>query len=136
MTAPRRRSPAKKQTEAPHPAPVEGQPHEAIGPEVVPVPIEPPVPAKEPEPEVPPHVRAVARVVRQHIGKQRHQFDAAQDVPVLYGYNGLSHTVNGHAVTHIATRDELSEMSDQQIYDRVMQGRPAARQGYPVGGQR
>lgn len=93
-------------------------------------------PELEPEPEAPEHVRALARKVRQHIGKQRHAFDAAPNVPVLYGYNGLSHTINGHATRHIATRDELSEMSDQEIYDRVMAGRPAARQGYPVGGQR
>jgi hypothetical protein len=97
----------------------------------------PPDPAWiEPEPEAPEHVRALARKVRQHIGKQRHHFEAAANVPVMYGYNGLSHVVNGHAVKHIATRDELSEMSDQQIYDAVMRDATARpRQGYPIGGR-
>ena len=96
-------------------------------------------PSEEPAPELveaPPHVRELARKVRRYINHQRVQFDAAKNVPVFFGYNGLSHTINGHPTKHIATRDELHEMSDQQIYDAVM--REASNQGrqqYPIGGR-
>lgn len=129
----KRRPAAKKQEPAEQPAPqeeptpvIEEQPAVEAQPE--------PAPAEEPV-YVPDHVRQLARKVRQHIGNPRISFDAADGVPVMYGYNGLSHVVHGHPATHIATRDELSEMSEQEIYDRVMMGRQPPRQQYPIGGR-
>lgn len=134
MTAQRRKQPAKKQEPVEQPAPQE-EPTPALDEQPVPEPApEPPAPIEE-EVQVPDHVRQLARTVRRHLGNPRIQFDAAQGVPVLLGYQGLFHVVNGHPHTQIATRDELSEMSEQQIWDRVMHGKQPPRQGYPIGGR-
>lgn len=152
MPAPKRRTPTKKQPPAEQPAatPEETLPQDLtfVRDETVtdapewPTVASPltitesvPVPVEEEAP-VPDHVRTLARTVRRHLGNPRIHFDAAQGVPVMFGYKSLYHVAtNGHPQTHIATRDELSEMSDQQIYDRVMQGRQPPRQGYPTGGR-
>lgn len=137
-----KRRPAAKKPVTPEPAEQPAQQEEAKPiaeeqPPVEPAPVEQFASALEPEPEpelAPEHVRTLARTVRRHLGNPRIQFDAAPNVPVMFGYKSLHHVVHGHPTVHIATRDELSEMSDQQIYDRVMAGRQPPRQGFPIGG--
>lgn len=76
------------------------------------------VAVKEPEP--PEHVRAFAEAVRAHASAPRGQhLEPAKGVHVLYGYNGLL-TTRGHNHVHVATHEDVAQMSDQQLYDAVM----------------
>lgn len=63
----------------------------------------------------------LAQMVRNYQGTRDVRFDGASGVVLMYGYNGLSRLMGGIQHVHVATVDELAAMSDQQIYEAVMQ---------------
>lgn len=70
------------------------------------------------EPEAPEPVRVFAATVRNH-ANTRKPFEPVRGVTLMYGYNGLLR-VHGPVHVHVATADEVAEMSDQALYDAVM----------------
>lgn len=78
---------------------------------------------QQPVMETPEHVRTFASAVRAHVnGPRGKHLEPAHGVIVLSGYNGLSRLYpgGGYRYIHIATREDLCAMSDQQIYDIVI----------------
>ena len=76
-----------------------------------------PLPESEPSEEVRKFVALIH--LNNHKAARGKQFEPTHGVVLQFGYNGLLR-LRGHNHVHIATVDELAEMSDQQVYDAVM----------------
>lgn len=86
-------------------------------------------PAEETTPEPSEEVRNFARTVRSHSHTRNKVFEPARGVSLQYGYNGLlrTHAGGGFHHVHVATHDEMAEMSDQALYDAVMRAKVGRR---------
>lgn len=111
-------APKKKPIQPAEEKPLDDQPtpsDEQEQPDAAPDEAEQPAEAPEPSEEV----RKFVAMIHSHTHTHGKQFEPACGVVLQFGYNGLLR-VHGHGHVHVATLDELAEMSDQQVYDAVM----------------
>lgn len=74
-----------------------------------------------PVPQPTEEATSLAQMVRAHDGTRDVHFSPEQGVTLMFGYKALVRVMPGHRHVHIATVDELTAMSVQQIYDAVKQ---------------
>lgn len=77
-------------------------------------------PEEAPVVEPPEEVRVFAAAVRSHANARNQNFEPKKDVKLRYSHNGLLRVHPHNRFTHIATHEELPEMSDQDLHDAVM----------------
>lgn len=120
MTTPKKAT--EKKTDTTHQAPQDEPTTKEHAPELEPA-------TEETAPEPSEEVRNFARTVRGHSHTRNKVFEPARGISLQYGYNGLlrTHAGGGFHHVHVATHDELAEMSDQALYDAVMQAKVGRR---------
>jgi hypothetical protein len=78
---------------------------------------------QEPTAEEPPpdslEAKALAAHVKAHLGQHKKEFEPERDIKLMHTYGGLYRVFPNNKHVHVASYEDLENMSAQQVYDAV-----------------